>query len=200
MRAQLLESDNRPRGKKGVSWRPAWGFKGPTVDKIGQILESAPEGAIVHACCGPSHIPGETIRVDLEHPSADLLIDIGDLDKHVQDAAVVFMDPPYAWTLPMRQKAASAGFRALKTGGLLVTHAPWLPRFPGANLESLDYRDDPGLNWPLPPVMLSVWRKITPCTKSRKEEMERRGKMMPDRPEPSMWDLVEDREPEGGAD
>lgn len=188
MRPTLVMADKRPKGKRGVSWRPAWGFKGPTTERLAQILaDHAPEGPVVHVCCGPSTIPTETLRVDLEHPSADLNIDAADLDKHVQGAAVVFMDPPYAWPLPMRQLAACAGFRSLAVGGLLITHAPWLPRFPGAELEILDVREDSGFHWPLPPVMLSVWRKTTAYTRSHDEEMVRRGKSMPDRPEAAMW-------------
>lgn len=184
----FMVSDRRPRGKKGVSWRPSWSFKGPTVEHLTPILADAP-GPVVHACCGPSYLPREDVRVDLEHPSADVLADVCDLDTVLEEAGTVFMDPPYGWHLPTRQRAASAAWRLLAPGGWLITHAPWLPRMPGGDLIRCDFREDPGLNWPLPPVILSIWRKPEGLGlgKTHLAELERRGKVVPARPEASMW-------------
>ena len=111
----ILDADRRPRGRKGVSWRPAWRFKGATIDHLAEVLADAP-GPVVHACCGPSRIPREDVRVDLEHPSADLIVDVCELDAHVKGVGTVFMDPPYGWDLPTRQRAASAAWRCLRGG------------------------------------------------------------------------------------
>lgn len=186
---EILTADTRPTGKKGISWRPSWSFKGPTVDELEPWLADLP-GPVVHVCCGPSYIPHETLRVDLEHPSAQLMIDATDLDKHVERASAVFMDPPYAWDLPTRMKAACAAWRCLDRGGLLITHAPWLPRMAGGELESLKVRHEPSwMGWPLPPVMLSVWRKPQAWDPTAHEaEMLRRGKIERQRPESWMWD------------
>lgn len=177
MSAGIVMQDKRPTGKRGVQWRPAWTFKGPTQDFLTEVLKDCPR-PLIHVCCGPSHIPYEDTRVDLEHPTADLNIDARDLDKHIQGAGTVFMDPPYAWDLGTRQRAIAAAFRAIRKGGWLALHAPWVPRMPGGWNRGLWWREDPGYHWPHPPIMFSLWEKGVATTKSAREtDQEKRGKV-----------------------
>lgn len=160
MKAPDLElRDERPIGRRGTRFRRAWTFKGDAIERILPFIEGAP-GAVVHACCGASVVPGETLRVDLHHPSADLAIDVADLDKHVQGASVVIMDPPYAMDVAQKQRMVNACMRALRPGGLFILHAPWWPKWRKvADLVEAWIREDANLGWPHPPVVLSIWRK-----------------------------------------
>jgi hypothetical protein len=169
--------DKRPKGKRGISWRPSWTFKGPTQEFLTERLADCPR-PLVHVCCGPSRIPYEDKRVDLEHPSADLNIDACDLDKHFQGVGTVFMDPPYAWDLGTRQKAVAAAFRSLRKGGWLALHAPWVPRMPGGWNLGLWWREDPGYHWPHPPIMFTLWQKgVATTQEARDTDQSKRGKV-----------------------
>lgn len=165
--SEMALTDYRSKGKKAEGgFRLAWSFKSDAAERIKEILEAESVWEpVVHGFCGASApIAKPEIRVDLHHPSADLKVDFADLDKHVQGAPVVFMDPPYGGNVATKQRLLAAGLRALRPGGLLIVHAPWWPRFRGAHLElgpvyGPFFREDNSIGWPHPPVILSCWRK-----------------------------------------
>lgn len=172
----LATSDYRSTGTKHVGgFRRAWPFKADAVERIAAIIDREFQvegvGTVINGFCGASApLTYHEVRVDLHHPSATLRVDMADLDKHVQNAAIIVMDPAYAEPVQVRQRILSAAMRALRPGGLLVVHAPWWPRFKGAELQTGAvfgpfFREDVSIGWPHPPVILSCWRKVGLCSR-----------------------------------
>lgn len=163
MKAELASSDIRQSKATEAGFRPAWVFKGDAIPRILELLEGCPK-PWVHGCCGSAVIPGEDRRIDLYHPSGED-IDMAEIDKHVQGAGAIIIDPPYpesAWDLATRQKVVSACARALKPGGRLIIHAPWQPRYPRSFMRLMEpffLRDDSKLSFPQPPVLLCAYEK-----------------------------------------
>lgn len=163
MNPTLAASDLRGPKMPAAAFRPAWTFKGDAIPRVLQLLDGVPHPWI-HGCCGGAVIPGEDRRIDLHHPSGEP-IDLEVIDKHVQDAGAIIIDPPYpeaAWDLPKRQRVVSACARALRPGGRLIVHAPWQPRFPRAYMrlvEPMFLRDDAKLDFPMPPVLLCAYER-----------------------------------------
>jgi len=169
----LATNDYRSTGKHVGGFRRAWPFKADAPERVRAIIEQEFSdrgvGTVINGFCGSSApLTYHEMRVDLHHPSATLKADMAELDLHVKNAAIVVMDPPYAEPVNVRQRILAAGIRALRPGGLLVVHAPWWPRFKGAQLVQGDrhgpfFREDNSIGWPHPPVILSCWRKTSDC-------------------------------------
>lgn len=157
-----------------AAFRLTWTFKGDAIPRILELLKDVPHPWI-HGCCGSAVIPGEDRRLDLHHPSGEH-IDMAEIDRHIQGAGAIIIDPPYseaAWDLPTRQKVVSACARALRPGGRLIIHAPWQPRFPRRLMrlvEPMFLRDDAKLDFPMPPVLLCAYERQPdpPSRRSRK--------------------------------
>lgn len=180
MNPTLAASDLRGPKMPPAAFRLTWAFKGDAIPRIQQLLEGVPHPWI-HGCCGGAVIPGEDRRIDLHHPSGEP-IDLEDIDKHVQDAGAIIIDPPYleaAWDLPKRQKVVSACARALRVGGRLIVHAPWQPRFPRAYMRLVEptfLRDDAKLDFPMPPVLLCAYeRQPDPASLRRRKASKIQG-------------------------
>ncbi len=185
MNPTLAVEDKRGEKLAPAAFRLAWTFKGDAIPKIQQLLEGVPHPWI-HGCCGSAVIPGEDRRIDLYHPSGEP-IDLQEIDKHVQGAGAIIIDPPYpesAWDLPTRQRVVSACARALAVGGRLIVHAPWQPRFPRRYMRLVEpsfLRDDAKLDFPMPPVLLCAYerqpdpdsRRRRKATRSKQVEAER---------------------------
>lgn len=176
----LALRDVRAPKAQPAAFRPSWRFKGDAIPRILQLLEGVPH-PWVHGCCGSAIIPGEDRRIDLYHPSGED-IDMAEIDRHIQGAGAIIIDPPYpegAWDLPMRQRVVSACARALQSGGRLIVHAPWQPRFPRRYMRLVDpifMRDDARLDFPMPPVMLCAYeRNPDPPTRRRRKADKVRG-------------------------
>lgn len=161
--SSLAVADVRGPKMPAAAFRPAWRFKGDAIPRIIELLEDVPHPWI-HGCCGSAVIPGEDRRIDLFHPSGED-IDMAEIDKHVQGAGAIIIDPPYpekAWDLPMRQRVVSACARALRPGGRLIVHTPWQPRFPRRYMRRVDpvfIRDDAKLDFPMPNVVLAAYER-----------------------------------------
>src|SRR5690349_1537333 len=106
----LATSDYRSTGKRAEGgFRLAWPFKADAIQRIKDILFAEQEGSgvgtVVHGFSGASPpLVHHEVRVDLHHPDATLKIDVADLDKHVQNAAVVVIDPPYGGNVATKQR------------------------------------------------------------------------------------------------
>jgi len=175
---ELAVNDVRGRKLSPAAFRKTWRFKGDAIPRILQLMEGAPHPWI-HGCCGSAIIPGEDRRIDLYHPSGES-IDMAEIDKHIQGAGAIIIDPPYsegAWDLPTRQRVGSACARALRPGGRLIVHAPWQPRFPRAYMRELDpcfKRDDAKLDFPQAPVLIVGYeRQPDPPSRRRRKADQR---------------------------
>lgn len=148
--------DDRPATRaRTIHYRPAWGFKGSqTKSLIRKELADAPHPQ-AHVCSGPSNI-GE-LRVDLEHPAANIRADAFHLP--FRNLGTILIDPPWQIDLPARARMLNQCQGALAPKGRLLLYANWMPGFGSMRLLRAWVRLAPRISFPYPPVLLTVWEK-----------------------------------------
>lgn len=154
-----MRDDRLKTGRTGVRWRPAWRWPKETERFIADLLEKAPR-PVLHVCSGASRL-GD-VRADLYHPGADVAADIYNLPFASGSFGTVLADPPFpldGTTLPDRLRMVQEMGRVVRRDGWVVIHAPWLPSPTWGVLEDVWIRETSGHAFPMPPVMLSVWRR-----------------------------------------
>lgn len=156
----LLPSDDRPRGRRGLTYRRAWSFKDETEPFLAGLVRDLPH-PWVHCFSGASRL-GD-IRVDLVHPDADIHGDVADLVALLgHPVPVIIADPPWAAPYALRWTWIKAMRDALEPGGTLVLYAPWMPAEYGLELQDAFIRRQTGWRFPEAPVVASIWRKTEP--------------------------------------
>lgn len=170
--ATLAASDYRAPRKSGFRYRRAWSFKDETEAFIaGRMTALEAPAPLLHVCAGASRLPG--LRVDLVHPGADVRADGTRLPFRDGSVGTVVMDPPWgadSMAAPGPGKATERGvsarkrlleeaLRVVRQGGLIFVYAPWMPRYLVADLVEAWIREENRIGLPLPPVLLTVWRK-----------------------------------------
>jgi hypothetical protein len=161
-RPQFELADRRIRSgrtsKAHAFFRPAWKFPAGIQRQVEAVLQDCP-GPVLNVCSGASRL-GD-VRVDICHPSADVLADGRHLPFAAGSFGTVFMDPPYRMEgndLVERQAMVSEAGRVVKLGGVFLLHAPWMPRPLWAELEDVWVRHQVRHRLPGPAVLLTKWR------------------------------------------
>jgi len=102
--------------------------------EVEQFIADMCEGYTVHVCSGTSTL-GD-LRIDKYLP-ADKVADMLSLPVDSYSADTVICDPPWGIPRHLRARLVYELRRILKVGGKLIFNAPWLPRAPGLQLESI---------------------------------------------------------------
>ena len=108
----------------------AWGWPA----EVEQFIAEMCEGYVIHVCSGTSEM-GD-LRIDKYMP-ADRAGDMLALPIESGVADTVICDPPWGVPRNLRARLIYELRRVLKVGGQLIFNAPWLPRAPGLQLESI---------------------------------------------------------------
>ena len=119
---------NRRIGRRNFIKAWAWPAE------VEQFIADMCEGYTVHVCSGLSQL-GD-LRIDKYMP-ADKADDMLSLAVDSNSADTVICDPPWGVPRHLRARLIYELRRILKVGGKLIFNAPWLPRAPGLQLESI---------------------------------------------------------------
>lgn len=161
---QLASRDDRlTTTRSGVRWREGWQWPGETEAFLAGLIKEL-AGPVLHVCCGSSRL-GD-VRVDMFHPGADMRADAFQLPFKSGSFGVVVADPPFphqgqgGWDYAARLAFVQECGRVIRKGGVLIIHAPWMPRPSWAQLElPVHIREDVGHAFPKEPLVISRWRR-----------------------------------------
>lgn len=160
--AGLVDRDDRlTTGRTGVRWRPAWRWPRETERFLAEILATCPKPSL-HVCAGSSSL-GD-LKADMFHPGADVRADMYRLPFKDGAFGTVLADPPFPLdgvSLPQRLAQFQEMGRVVRKGGVVLLHAPWMPRSTWGRLEAAWVRDNEAQHgFPHAPVLLTKWVRV----------------------------------------
>lgn len=159
----FVRDDRLKSGRTGIRWRPAWRWPRETEQFIAGLLRDAPK-PVLHVCSGSSNL-GD-IKADMFHPGADVRCDVYRLPFKTGAFGTVLCDPPFpldGTSLPQRLAQWQELGRMVPVGGVVLLHAPWMPRATWARLEAAWVRDNElSHGFPHAPVILTKWVRTVP--------------------------------------
>jgi len=114
-----------------LKYKKAWSWP----EQVSDFIESRARGFTVHVMNGSSQF-GD-LRIDKYTETTDIRADALWLPMKSGIADTVVSDPPWDMDYVWRPRLMSEIRRILKFGGQLIFNAPWCPKCPGLQLESI---------------------------------------------------------------